>query len=254
MKLIAWNVNGLRAILKKDFLGFLATEKPDILGLQEIKIDKDSLEELNFSFPGYFVYWHSAIRPGYSGTAILVKEEIKDDLEYIEGMGDLEFDSEGRVQTLKLPNFYLLNIYFPNANSELSRLDYKLRFNQSLLKYIKNLRKFKPVIISGDFNVAHQYIDLARPKENEGVAGFTQEEREYLDQLVDNQFVDSFRFMHPKKVQYSWWSYRTLARQRNIGWRIDYFWLDKSLINQVKKTYILDQVLGSDHAPVGIEF
>ncbi len=253
MKLISWNVNGLRAVLKKGFLDFLKKHQPTILGLQEIKISKASREIINFNFPGYSIYWHSARRPGYSGTAFLVQNQIKDQLEYIEGLAKPEFDNEGRVQTLSLANFFLLNIYFPNANAELSRLAYKLRFNQSLLKYIKKLAKEKPVIISGDFNVAHQYIDLARPKENEGVAGFTKQERDYLDQLASHQYIDSFRFLHPKKVQYSWWSFRSLARQRNVGWRIDYFWLAKQLTGNLKKAYILDQVPGSDHAPVGIE-
>jgi exodeoxyribonuclease III len=253
MKLISWNVNGLRAVLKKGFFDFLKQEKPDVLGLQEIKISKIVRETLDLNFPGYIIYWNSALRPGYSGTLFLVKENLAKKISYIEGLGKEEFDIEGRVQTLEFPKFYLLNIYFPNANSELSRLDYKLRFNEFLLKFVKKLEKKKPVIISGDFNVAHQEIDLARPQENEGVAGFTKEERAWLNKLEKHNFVDSFRFFFPNKIQYTWWSFRTLARARNVGWRIDYFWLSKKFIKNLKKSYILDKVLGSDHAPVVIE-
>ncbi len=253
MKLISWNINGLRAVLKKGFLDFLKQEKPDVIGLQEIKISKAIRETLDFNFPGYKTYWNSALRPGYSGTLFLVKDNLAKEINYIEGLGSDEFDREGRVQTLEFPKFYLLNIYFPNANSELSRLDYKIRFNNYLLKFVKKLEKKKAVIISGDFNVAHQEIDLARPKENEGVAGFTKEERVWLDKLEKHNFIDSFRFLQAKKIQYSWWSYRALARVRNVGWRIDYFWLSKNFTQNLKKSYILDKVLGSDHAPVGIE-
>jgi exodeoxyribonuclease III len=253
MKIVSWNINGIRAVLKKGFLEFLKEVKPDILGLQEIKISDEVRQGIEFDFPGYSVYWHSAKRPGYSGTAYLIKNELKDQVKYKEGLGLVDFDNEGRVQILELPDFFLLNIYFPNANAELSRLGYKLKFNQALLKHIKDLERIKPVILGGDFNVAHQYIDLARPKENEGVAGFTQEERDYLDELASHNFIDSFRYLHPKKIQYSWWSFRSLARQRNVGWRIDYFWLSKQLATSLKKAYILDQALGSDHAPVVIE-
>ncbi len=253
MKLITWNINGLRAVLKKGFLDFLKKEKPDVIGLQEIKISKAVRETLDFNFPGYIVYWNSALRPGYSGTLFLVKKSLAKKINYIEGLGQEEFDSEGRVQTLEFPNFYLLNIYFPNANSELSRLNYKIRFNEQLLKFVKKLEKKKPVIISGDFNVAHHEIDLARPKENEGVAGFTKEERAWLDKLEKHNFIDSFRFFHPNKIQYTWWSFRALARVRNVGWRIDYFWLSKNFSKHLKKSYILDKVLGSDHAPVVLE-
>jgi len=253
MNLLSWNINGLRAVLKKGFVDFLKKQKPDVLGLQEIKISKEAREKIDLSFTGYTAYWNSALRPGYSGTLFLVKDHLSKKLKYFEGINIKEFDIEGRVQTLEFPKFYLLNIYFPNANAELSRLNYKMRFNQALLKYVKNLEKNKAVIISGDLNVAHREIDLARPKQNEGVAGFTKEERSWLDKLEKENFIDSFRYFHPKKIQYTWWSYRALARSRNVGWRIDYFWLTKSFRKNLKKAYILDKVLGSDHAPLGIE-
>ncbi len=253
MKLISWNVNGLRAVLKKGFLDFLNQENPDILGLQEIKISKEVREKIGFNFPGYNIYYNSAIRPGYSGTLFLVKEGLVKKLNYFEGIGIKEFDKEGRVQILEFSKFYLLNVYFPNANSELSRLNYKMSFNKALLEYVKNLEKNKAVIISGDFNVAHKEIDLARPKQNEGVAGFTKEERSWLDKLEKENFIDSFRYFYPKKIQYTWWSYRALARTRNVGWRIDYFWLSKNFTKHLKKSYILDKVLGSDHVPVVLE-
>ncbi len=254
MKLISWNVNGIRAILKKDFLTTISKVKADLYGLQEIKISQATILENNFEFPGYQPSWHSAQRPGYSGTALLINNQSSlSQGVYRSGLGDLEFDSEGRVQILETKNFFFFNIYFPNANAELSRLDYKMRFNRVLLNYLKKLDQKKPVILSGDFNVAHQAIDLARPKENEGVAGFTQEERSWLDQLSAAGFIDSFRSLHPKKIQYSWWSFRSMARERNIGWRIDSFWLSKRLAPHLQKAFILDKVLGSDHAPVGIE-
>ena len=250
MKLISWNVNGLRAILKKGFIDFLKEQKPDILGLQEIKISKEVLDKLDLKWPGYSVYYNSALRPGYSGTAFLVKNSLSKSIEYISGINIEKFDNEGRVQIIELDRYFLLNIYFPNANSILSRLDFKVEFNNELLKYVKKLEKKKPVVISGDFNVAHRPIDLARPKENEGVAGYTKEERDFLNKLEKNNYIDSFRFINKDKVQYSWWSFRSFARERNVGWRIDYFWLSNNLKNKISAAYILDQVYGSDHAPV----
>jgi len=252
MKIISWNINGLRAALNKGFLDFLNQEKPDIICLQEIKIADSTREKLNIVIPGYRAYWHGAQRPGYSGTATLVRENM-DGLSVKNGFGLIEYDQEGRVQVIEANDFYLLNVYFPNANQELSRLDYKSAFNNKLLKFILNLEKKKPVIIAGDFNVAHQEIDLARPKENIGKAGFTLEEREWLDKLLSLNYLDSFRLFFPDKKQYSWWSFRAAARSRNVGWRIDYFVVSNKLKNKIKKAFILDQVLGSDHAPVGLE-
>ena len=218
MYLISWNVNGIRAAVKNGFVNFLKQEQPNILGLQEIKIDSATRAKTEFDFTGYDEYWNPAKRPG------------------------LEFDQ-----------FYFLNCYFPNANHELSRLDFKEEFNAVFLKYVKKLETKKPIVVCGDFNVAHQEIDLARPTENSGNAGFTVEERKWADKFLEAGLVDTFRLLHPEKIQYSWWSYRNYARDRNIGWRIDYFMVSKILGPKIKKAFILDEVIGSDHAPVGIE-
>ena len=245
--------------MKKGFLNFLKKEKPDVLLLQEIKINDVMRAKENFDFPGYEEYWNSAERPGYSGTAILVKTSPLTPLlnrrgETInQGIGIKKFDIEGRAQTLDMGKFYLVNAYFPNANHELSRLKYKLEFNEALLKYLKKLEKSKPVIICGDFNVAHEEIDLARPKDNVGNPGFTDEERAWMTKFLKKGFVDTFRQEHPKKVQYTWWSYRFNARINNIGWRIDYFVVSDKLKKRVKNAYILDKITGSDHCPVGLE-
>lgn len=253
MKLISWNVNGIRAVAKKGFSDFLLQEKPDILGLQEVKISEQARLDQEFHFPGYNIHWHSALRPGYSGTAVLVRNNLVGFCGVKNGLGEEKFDTEGRVQTVELDNFFLLNIYFPNANSELSRLGYKLEFNEALLKHIKRLEKKKGVIVTGDFNVAHQPIDLARPKANEGQAGYTKEERSWMNKFLASGYIDTFRHLHGERVQYSWWSYRMDARSRNVGWRIDYFCVLAKLGRLVKKAYILDQVTGSDHAPIGLE-
>ncbi|MFA5000392.1 MAG: exodeoxyribonuclease III [Patescibacteria group bacterium] len=275
MKIISWNVNGIRAVAKKGFGDFLRRVKPDILCLQEIKISVAAIADTEFDFAGYKEYWNPALRPGYSGTAILVREDAKlfkalkevnngfdskkSDLKKVnkDEQGQSaelnKFNNEGRVQTAELEKFYLLNVYFPNANAELSRLPYKLEFNIALFKYVKRLEKKKPVIITGDFNVAHEEIDLARPKENEGSAGFTAEERDWLDKFLSAGFIDTFRVLNGDKIQYSWWSFRAAARARNVGWRIDYFCASAKLKRMIKKAYILDKVMGSDHAPVGIE-
>lgn len=253
MKLISWNVNGIRAVSKKGFKDFLETVQPDILGVQEVKISNLARETQEFDFAGYQEFWHSAERPGYSGTAIFVRQGFRGVLEVRNGLGDKRFDTEGRVQTVELKDFYLLNVYFPNANDQLSRLGYKLEFNDALLAYIKKLEKKKPVVITGDFNVAHEEIDLARPKANIGNAGFTAEERAWMTKLLKAGYIDTFRELNGNKIQYSWWSFRMAARSRNVGWRIDYFCASAKLKALLKKAYIMDQVLGSDHAPVGLE-
>lgn len=250
MKLISWNINGIRACVKKGFGDFLAIEKPDILGLQEIKIDDNRRAAAEFDFKNYQEYWYPAKRPGYSGTAILTK--IKP-LKVINGIGVKEFDDEGRVQTMELPKFYFVNAYFPNARPELVRLDFKERFNEAILKYIKKLEKKKPVILCGDYNVAREEIDIARPKANIGSPGFSDEERAWADKFIKAGFVDTFRHLHPTKVQYSWWAQRSFARERNVGWRIDYFMVSAKMTKSIKKSFILDTVMGSDHCPVGIE-
>jgi exodeoxyribonuclease-3 len=253
MKIISWNINGIRAVAKKGLVAFLRTEQPDILCLQEVKISDAARAQTEFDFADYTEYWNCAQRPGYSGTAILVREGLAGIKAVKNGFGLKKFDAEGRVQTLETAKFYLLNIYFPNANAELSRLPYRLEFNEALLKYVKKLELSKPVIITGDFNVAHQEIDLARPRENEGSAGFTKEERDWLSKLLKAGFIDTFRELNGAKVQYSWWSFRAAARARNVGWRIDYFCVSAKLKRTLKKAYILDQVTGSDHAPIGLE-
>lgn len=250
MKLLSWNVNGIRACVRKGFTDFLSDYKPDVLGIQEIKIDDKSRAKEVFDFKNYQEYWHPAQKPGYSGTAILTREKT---IKNIAGLGDLEFDKEGRVQTLEFDKFYFVNAYFPNARPELVRIDYKEKFNEKILRFIKKLEKTKPVIICGDFNVAIEEIDLARPKENIGNPGFSQEERYWGRKFLDSGLVDTFRYFNKDKVQYSWWSHRMNARARNIGWRIDYFMVSAKIIKHVKKAFILDNVQGSDHCPVGIE-
>ncbi len=253
MKIISWNINGIRAVLKKGLLDFLEKEKPEVLCLQEIKISEQAKNDIKFNFTQTTEYWNCALRPGYSGTLILVRSGFKGIIGVRNGLGINKFDIEGRVQTLEFRDFYLLNVYFPNANQVLSRLSYKLEFNQALFRYIKKLETTKPVIVSGDFNVAHTEIDLARPKENQGSAGFTLEERAWFTKFLSSGFVDSFRLLNKQKIQYSWWSYRAQARQGNVGWRIDYFCASVKLKMWLKQAYILDQTLGSDHAPIGIE-
>ncbi len=253
MKLVSWNVNGIRAVLKKGFTDFIRTNSPDILCLQEIKISQATQQETEFDFAGYREYWNSAVRPGYSGTAVLLRDNFPQPLSIKNGFGEEIFDNEGRTQVLEFADFYLVNCYFPNANAELSRLDYKLDYNDYLTENLKKLEQKKPVIICGDFNVAHQEIDLARPKENIGNPGFTKEERFWLDSFLKKGFVDTFRLINGDKIQYSWWSYRALARIRNIGWRIDYFCVSSEIKNKIKDAFILDKVEGSDHAPIGIE-
>ncbi|MFA5247754.1 MAG: exodeoxyribonuclease III [Patescibacteria group bacterium] len=248
MKIISWNVNGIRAVIKKGFVKFLQTEKPDVLCLQEIKISDSARNQEVFDFSGYQEFWHSAERPGYSGTMMLVKDGVK-----VFGEEKFPDDSEGRVQVLEFSKFYLVNVYFPNSNHELLRLDFKLKFNNRLQKFLKKLEEVKPIIICGDFNVAHEPIDLFHPKENEGSAGYTLEERTWMTKFLKAGFVDTFREMYPKKVQYSWWSYRMGARQRNIGWRIDYFCVSAKIVTNISRSFIMNQIFGSDHCPVGIE-
>ena len=247
LNILCWNVNGIRAVIRKGFLDFLKQQKPDILCVQEIKISDAARHEQQFDFSGYQEFWNSAQRPGYSGTAILVKDNIK--ATYLKR---LDWDDEGRVQILDIGKYYLVNIYFPNANHELSRLDFKIKFSDKLLKHLKNLEKKKPLIVTGDYNVAHNEIDLARPKQNIGNPGFTTEERAWMTMFLDKGFKDTFRELHPNKVQYSWWSYRANARVNNVGWRIDYFCVSEKILKKISRAFILDKVLGSDHAPVGI--
>ena len=250
LTLISWNINGIRAAIRKGFGEFLQTKKPDIICLQEVKIDDVMRARENFDFPDYEEYWNSADRPGYSGTATFIKSSLKLKPKYTTGVGVEKFDTEGRTQTLEFDKFYLVNIYFPNTRRDLSRLDFKIEFNNALLKHVKKLEKSKPVIITGDLNVAHEEIDLARPKENDGNAGFHPEERKWMTKFLGSGFIDTFRFLHPKTIKYSWWTYRSFARKRNVGWRIDYFCVSERLKNKIKKAEIWNDIDGSDHCPV----
>ena len=248
MNILSWNINGIRAAIRKGFIDFLKKAQPDIICLQEIKIDDAKRAQEDFDFIDYQEFWNSAQRPGYSGTAILVKNGIK-----VEYLPKLKWDNEGRIQALDIGKYYLINIYFPNSKDDLSRLEEKIKWNDKLLIYMKKLEKKKPLIITGDYNVAHNEIDLARPKPNVGNAGFTLEERAWFNRFLSKNFKDTFRELHPKKIQYSWWSYRANARANNVGWRIDYFCVSDKILKNVSKAFILDTVLGSDHAPLGIE-
>ncbi|TVP75500.1 MAG: exodeoxyribonuclease III [Puniceicoccaceae bacterium] len=255
MKLHSWNVNGLRAVLKKNFQGYLKTEQPDLLCLQEIKISKDLIDD--FQFEAYpYTFWNCAHKKGYSGTALLSKRKP---ISVSHGLGIEKHDAEGRVITAEFEDYYVVTVYTPNSqnhdeNKRPRRLDYRTNeWDVDFLTYVKRLDSIKPVIICGDLNVAHREIDLANPKTNRKNAGFTDEERGRFGQLLEAGFVDSFRSLYPEATnRYSWWSYRAGARQRNVGWRIDYFILSKRLKGRLQDAFILDQVAGSDHCPVGI--
>lgn len=253
---MSWNVNGIRACLRNGFLSVLKKYQPDILGLQEVKIAEKDRGKAELDFPGYTEYWHSAERPGYAGTAILINEKfLKTNpvLSVVNGLNHNQFDHEGRVQTIEFEKFYFVNAYFPNTRHDLSRLDFKIEFNNKIFKHIKSLEKNKPVIFTGDFNVAHTEIDLANPKENEHNAGFTIEERNSFDKFLNKNMIDTFRLFHPKEIKYTWWGYRFNCRARNIGWRIDYFIANKILQKNILKAEILDSVMGSDHCPIRLD-
>ena len=254
-KLLSWNVNGLRAVLKKGFEEFLTTEAPDVLCLQETKISEDLVDQ--FTFKGYpYTYWNCAEKKGYSGTAILSQTEP---IEVTHGIGIAKHDCEGRVLTAEFKDYYLVTVYTPNSqnhdeNKRPRRLDYRtLEWEPDFLAYLKSLEANKPVVLCGDLNVAHCEIDLANPKTNRKNAGFTDEERACFDDLLQADFIDTFRTLHPETTDaYSWWSYRAAARKRNIGWRIDYFCMSQSLESKLKDARILPHVQGSDHCPVGL--
>ena len=248
MKLISWNVNGLRACITKGFFDFVAEQQPDILALQETKMQPEQFEG---EVSGYTIYWNSAEKKGYSGTAVFVKDEP---LSVSYGIGMPEHDTEGRVITLEYPTFYFVTCYTPNSQDGLRRLDYRMTWEDAFLDFLRALDAKKPVIVCGDLNVAHQEIDLKNPKTNRMNAGFTDQERACMTRLLENGFVDSFRHFYPDKTEaYSWWSYIGGARSRNAGWRIDYFLTSRRLIDRVKDSQILANVLGSDHCPVLIE-
>lgn len=250
-KILSWNVNGIRAIQKKGFLDWLAREKPDILGVQETKAKPEQLDMFLMHPEGYHTYWNSAARPGYSGVALFTKEKP---VCITNGLGVPRFDEEGRVIIAEYPEFAFLNIYFPNGKSGPERLQYKLDFYEETLKCVRKLKKKqKNIIICGDYNTAHKEIDLARPKENEGTSGFLPVERAWLDQWVADGQVDIFREFHKEPGLYSWWDMKTGARERNVGWRIDYHFVTEALVPKIKSAEILKDVVGSDHAPVEIQ-
>jgi len=255
MKLISWNVNGIRAVAKKGFLDWFLKEEPDVLCLQETKAEEPQVPEEIKNVPGYHVYFsHSKMRKGYSGVAVYTKEKPIEVKEAFNGKKNHPLDMEGRVLILKFKKFTLLNVYFPNGKARKERFDYKMDFYKSFLKYINKLRKNgEKIIFCGDVNTAHKEIDLARPGPNSKVSGFLPEERAWIDSVIENGYIDTFREFNDKSDQYSWWDMQTRARDRNVGWRIDYFFADKSLKKKFKDAYILSDVMGSDHAPVVLE-
>ena len=250
MKLISWNVNGFRAVLKKGFLDFLAEHDPDVVVLQEVKATLDQID-VDLTADGWHIYWNPAVKKGYSGVAALSKTPaLSEQL----GIGIEEHDQEGRVLTLEYDEFFLVNVYTPNSQNELKRLPYRIEWNAAFLKHVKALEETKPVIFAGDLNVAHKEIDLARPRNNRKSAGFSDEERAGFDDILAAGFVDTFRHFYPDDTeQYSWWSYRGGARAKNVGWRIDYFCVSEPFMTRVKDAKILPDVMGSDHCPVQIE-
>jgi len=246
MKILSWNVNGIRAAVKNGIIKVFQEENPDIILMQEVKADKiDIPEELHHA--GYKLYINSADKKGYSGTMVMAKQEP---LSYTTGAGENNTDVEGRIQTMEYDSFYLINSYFPNSQHGLTRLDYKIQFNKTILEYMDKLKAKKPVIITGDFNVAHEEIDIARPKGNEKNAGFTIEERDSMTEILSHGYVDTYRYFHKEPEHYSWWSYRFNAREKNIGWRIDYFLVSDNFMGKVQDSLILENVTGSDHAPL----
>ena len=252
MKLISWNVNGLRAAANKGFKEFFKEINADIFCIQETKMQPDQIDiELSNIFKGYHAYWNSAVKKGYSGTAVFTKEKP---INVSYGIGIEEHDQEGRIITAEYQDFYLVNCYTPNSKRELERLDYRMIWEDEIRKYLSKLDKIKPVIYCGDLNVAHEEIDLKNPKTNHRNAGFTDEERNKMTLLLQAGFIDSFRYLYPNKENcYSWWSYMFHAREKNVGWRIDYFIVSKSIEEKIEESTIYSEILGSDHCPVGIE-
>ncbi|MCI3028012.1 exodeoxyribonuclease III [Desemzia sp. C1] len=245
MKLISWNVNGLRAIVKKGFLDIFTELDADFFCLQETKLQEG---QIDLDIPGYYSFWDYAEKKGYSGTAIFTKHEP---LSAAYGIGVPEHDTEGRVVTLEYDNYYVVTCYTPNSQSELKRLDYRMRWEHDFLDYLKKLDNQKPVILCGDLNVAHKDIDLKNPQRNRGNAGFSDEERAQFTTLLESGFIDAYRYFYPEKEgSYTWWNYRFNARKNNAGWRIDYFCVSKRLASQLEDAKIHDAVMGSDHCPV----
>lgn len=248
MKILSWNVNGIRACLKKGFMESMRTINADIICIQETKAQDN---QADLSELGYYEFWNSAVKKGYSGVLILSKEQP---LNFTKGIGIEEHDQEGRVITLEYNDFYLVNVYTPNSQRELTRLDYRMNWEDDFRTFLLNLNKIKPVIICGDLNVAHKEIDLANPKTNTKNAGFTIKERNKFTELLESGFIDSYRYLYPeKKDAYTWWSYMRQARLRNVGWRIDYFCLSSTIKSNLIDAMIYPDVHGSDHCPISIE-
>jgi exodeoxyribonuclease-3 len=251
MRLLSWNVNGIRAVMKKDFLPAMAQVDADVICLQETKAQDDQVREALADLQGYFIYSNSAQKKGYSGTAILSRVEP---LSVCNDMGNPDHDQEGRVIAAEFPSYYVVTVYTPNSGNELKRLDYRQTWDRDFLQYLKQLEQKKPVVLCGDLNVANTDIDLARPKENYNKsAGFMQQEIDGINSLLGADLVDTFRHFNPDQKKYSWWSYRAGARERNVGWRIDYFLVSRGLLPAVKSADILCDIHGSDHCPVLLE-
>lgn len=248
MKLISWNVNGIRACVNKGFVDIFNELDADVFCIQESKLQEG---QIDLELAGYHQYWNYAVKKGYSGTAVFTKEEP---LTVAYGLGIEEHDQEGRVITLEFPKYYLVTVYTPNSQSELARLSYRMQWEEDFLKYLLKLQEDKPVIFCGDLNVAHQEIDLKNPKTNRRNAGFSDEEREKFTNVLETGFIDTFRYFYPDMEQiYSWWSYRFKAREKNAGWRIDYFCVSKELEQKLKGAKIHTGIIGSDHCPVELE-
>ena len=251
VRILSWNVNGIRAAYKKGLLDWFKKEKPDILCIQETKAMKEQLTDDLLNVDGYKFFFSSAEKKGYSGTATYTKVNP---VKVSNGIGIQKFDSEGRFLVTEFDEFVLFNIYFPNGKAKKERLQYKMDFYDAFLKHLKKLLKQdKKIVVCGDVNTAHKEIDLARPKPNEKISGFLPEEREWIDKLLEAGFIDTFRKFNQKPEQYTWWDMMTRARDRNVGWRIDYFFISDNLKDNLKNAFILPEVMGSDHCPVGIE-
>jgi len=251
MRILSWNINGIRAAEKKGLYKWFKKESPDILCLQEIKAIPEQVPPHLTNPPEYYTFWNSAEKKGYSGVVTYTKEKPR---EVKKGFGIEKFDSEGRILITEYSSFVLFNIYFPNGKKNQERLDYKLDFYDTFLAFADNLKAIrKNIVVCGDFNTAHKEIDLARPKENEHISGFLPVERSWIDTFIDHGYVDTFRNFNQKPDQYSWWDLKTRARERNVGWRIDYFFVNKEFLPHIKNAFIMQDVMGSDHCPVGIE-
>lgn len=251
IRILSWNVNGLRAVYKKGFLDWFATEQPDILCLQETKASEEQIPDELKQIQNYHAYWASAEKKGYSGVGLLSGEKP---FHVQTGFGIERFDSEGRTLVADYGDFVLFNVYFPNGKASEERLQYKMDFYASFLSHVDNLRKEgKRIIVCGDVNTAHREIDLARPRENETISGFLPQERAWIDDLLSHGFIDTFRMFHQDGGHYTWWHLISRARERNVGWRIDYFFVSENLKDNIRSAFILPEVMGSDHCPIGIE-